>query len=128
MSNSADLPCPNSNGICVWSNKNPNNNDTLTVSVGPNKQCSLVSLLRLTEMRIFHQICQWRKYLGELRGKYVYLRVCVCICICEKMVCAFLFVCVFVRRIVRSLCVFVNQLQRLHKHPHLLITTHRFSI
>ena len=110
-------------GIRVWSNKNPNKNRTR--EVGPNKQCSFVSLLRLTQLRIFHKIFQWRKYLGELRGKSVYLFVCACKCICiyEKIVCAFMFVCVFVGRIVRSLCVFVNRLQRLHKHPHLLITS-----
>ena len=79
-------------GIRVWSNKNPNKNRTR--EVGPNKQCSFVSLLRLTQLRIFHQIWQWRKYLGELRGKSVYLFVCVCKCICiyEKMVCAFMYV------------------------------------
>ena len=60
---------------------------------------------------------------------------------CEESLCIFLLmlvnVFVFMRRwcvpsclyvylwggIVRSLCVFVNRLQRLHKHPHLLITS-----
>ena len=31
-----------------------------------------------------------------------------------------MFVCLFVGRIARSLCVFVNRVQRLHKDPHLV--------